>query len=348
MQIYELKLKPISSWITDLTADTIFWHLCWQIKYEFGDEVLEKFLDEMKEKPIFTISDVLPADRLPRILTDFDSEINETTKRWYKRNKRYKNINLISIWDFKNYFLGKEINPDNILNAKKNLKNNNVKFDSLILENKNIINRFTWTTWDNWIYSQESKIPYWLSFSLFIKILNEEKFKEYKKEINWKVITLFDLIKNIFEKTWYWKKKSTWKWVFEIIEDWQISENLKENENWNHILLLSNFIPSKNDPIEWNYKLFTKFPKLGEEFSLEWQNFYKKPLVMIKAWATFTLDNVWEWNRISENDYKWYVWRMIENVEFGEFYRDVETSLEWWRSWNKFRMTKWISWNTVG
>jgi CRISPR-associated protein Csm4 len=34
-QIYELKLKPQSPWISDLTADTIFGHLCWQIKYEF-------------------------------------------------------------------------------------------------------------------------------------------------------------------------------------------------------------------------------------------------------------------------------------------------------------------------
>ena len=126
MQIYELKLKPISSWITDLTADTIFGHLCWQIKYEFWDKVLEKFLEDMKEKPIFTISDVLPADRLPRPLSEFDSEINEITKRWYKRNKRYKNISLISILDFKNYFLDKKINSGNILNANDVVRYGNI------------------------------------------------------------------------------------------------------------------------------------------------------------------------------------------------------------------------------
>ncbi len=73
-KIYELKLKPVSSWITDLTADTIFGHLCWQIKYHFWSEVLEKFLEEMADKPIFTISDVLPSDRLPRPFTEYDSQ----------------------------------------------------------------------------------------------------------------------------------------------------------------------------------------------------------------------------------------------------------------------------------
>ena len=108
------------------------------------------------------------------------------------------------------------------------------------------------------------------------------------------------------------KKKSSWKWFFEIEnykneqykKDWETFQKEYLKKDWKNILLLSSFIPSKNDPTDWNYKIFTKFPKMWEEFSIEWQNFYKKPLVMIDKWATF------------ENNNKWYVWKMIKNVDF--------------------------------
>ena len=319
--IYELKLKPLSGWITDLTADTIFGHLCWQIKYEFWDEVLKEFLEEMEKEPIFTISDVLPYDRLPRPLTEFDSQNvdfwNPTDNSLYlRRKKKYnKNISFIpedELEKFSNYNKGK---IKNLINNKEFDDEINEKwfYFKKRIENKNIINRFSWTTWDKWIYSQEynefnenskNKVV-----RLLLKDLTNWKLENYK--ILWKEINFFELFKRIFE-IGYWKKKSSWKWQFKV---WNWKEK-KLNLEWNknHILLLSSFIPSSDDPTDWNYKIFTKFPKMWEEFSIEWQNFYKKPLVMISAGSTFLVKkNVWEWKKMSENKNRWYVWKMLKD-----------------------------------
>ncbi len=310
-KIYELKLKPTSSWITDLTADTIFGHLCWQIKYKFSDEVLEKFLKEMEQKPIFTISDVLPANRLPRPLTEYDSQNvdvwNDTDNWLYLKYKKKYNKEIVYIPEdeldkFSNYEPEK---IKNIINNKDFENENNKKWTyfSEKIENKNIVNRLAWTTLENGIYSQWVNEFNENSRNKVVRIL----FKTSKQLDNYKILdeelNFFELLKNVFE-IWYWKKKSSWKWQFKV---WKWKEKNLWKENWNNILLLSLFIPSTDDPTEWNYKLFTKFPKLWEEFSLEWQNFYKKPLVMIQAGSTFKKTNN-----------NWYVWKMIKNVDFAD------------------------------
>ena len=303
MKIYELLLKPISPWITDLTADTIFGHICWQIKYKFWKDVLEDFLKKMSKKPIFTLSDVLPSDRLPRPLSNFDWDLWEQDEEDFEKNKNYNWLDLIFRQKFKNNYLWKKIERNNIWEIKRKIENQKI-YNWLVknIENKNIIDRKTWITWENGIYSQESTF---ISNSnnelkLYIKIFNLEDFNK---------LNILDLLKKIFEIYGFWKKKSTWKWLFEIKK---INENFKNNFYWvekkvyKNYILLSNFIPSENDSIDWNYKIFTKFPKMWEENSIEWQNFYKKPLIMINFWSTFEKNET----------YDWYVWTMIEKVDF--------------------------------
>jgi len=269
----------------------------------------------MEKEPIFTISDVLPSDRLPRPLTEFDGDLGDLDKEDYETNKKYKEINFLFIDTFKKNFLGKDLKDKDIVWDIKREIEDEKKYNEVLqqIENKNIINRLSGTTGNNWIYSQQvNQLKNTTEkFVLYLKILNQEKFDKYKKEKDWEELTLFDLIKNIFQ-IWYGKKKSSGKWVLEIIEDWK--ESKLNNFNWKNIVLLSSFIPSKNDPTDGNYKIFTKFPKLWEEFSIEWQNFYKKPLVMIDKWATFLVNqNAWEWKKMSENKYKWYVWKMVKD-----------------------------------
>jgi len=292
--IYELKLKPLSWWITDLTADTIFWHLCWQIKYEFWDDVLKEFLEEMEKDPIFVLSDVIFQNNFPKPLVDEIFIKNEKiTEDFYNRNKDFMKDNKILAKYFRKILKSENFWKD-ILKIKEQYVKNKSKIEEDIL-NKNVIDRNSFTTWDNWIYSQSEKKSNY-SCSLYIKVFDEAKLEKYD---------IKKLLKKIFFETWFGKKKSTWKWVFDLVEDWKERKDLVK-ENWNNILLLSNFIPSKNDPINWNYKLMTKFPKLWEEFSLEWLNFYKKPLVMIQSGAIFE----------KNKNYKWYVWRMIKDVDF--------------------------------
>ncbi len=307
-KIYELKLKPISPWITDLTADTIFGHLCWQIKYSFWDEVLENFLEEMAEKPIFTISDILPADRLPRPLTEFDGQnvifgTDTDSKIYLKRKKKYnKEITYISEDGLNKFSSYNSEKIKSIINNRDFEKENNRKWTYFFerIENKNIVNRLAWTTLENGIYSQWINEFNENSRNKVVRILlkTSKQLENYK--ILDKELDFFDLIKTVFE-IWYWKKKSSWKWQFKV---WKWKEKSLWNEQGDNILLLSSFVPSEEDSTKWNYKLFTKFPKLGEEFSIEWNNFYKKPLVMIQSGAAF------------RNNWSWYVGKMIKDVDF--------------------------------
>ena len=313
--IYELKLKPLSWWITDLTADTIFWHLCWQIKYEFWDEVLKEFLKEMEKEPIFVLSDVLPADRLIKPFTEFDGDIKNDLstlwdkklflKYWKKYKKEIKYISEDDLNKFSDYTKEKILN---YINNKDFINENNTywKYFGEDLENKNVIDRNSFTTWDNGIYSQNFFFFKENEKNKVVKIL----LKKIKKDVNlenyeilWKKVNFLELIKNIF-KIWFWKKKSSWKWQFQVW-DWKEKNDLVK-ENGKNILLLSSFIPLENNSIKGNYKLITKFPKMWEDFSTEWQNFYKKPIVMIQSWSVF------------ENNWNWYVWKMIKNVDFQD------------------------------
>ncbi|MDP2090944.1 MAG: hypothetical protein Q8K30_05110 [Candidatus Gracilibacteria bacterium] len=302
-QIYELKLKPLSPWISDLTADTIFGHLCWQIKYEFGKEVLEKFLKEMAIKPIFTISDVLPADRLPRPISDFDGDIkfNKTYEDNFislKKSKKFnKEINYI---DENNLTKFKDINKEDLLKIREdeNYLNNNNKNNTYYsegIENKNIINRNTGITSEGGIYSQNyiyfNENSRNKALRVFLKVFNENSLEEYN---------IMENIKNIFS-IGYGKKKSQGKGYFKV-GDWNEYTKIQQNTG-NKFLLLSNFIPSNKDSTNGNYNTFTKFPKMGEEFSSEGQNFYKKPMIMIKSGATFE----------KGNNYEGYVGKMIDN-----------------------------------
>jgi hypothetical protein len=258
----------------------------------------------MTDKPIFTISDVLPTDRLPRPLSEFDWDMWEQDKDDFDTNKKYKWLEFVYQETFKNKILWNNLDNYNLWSIKKSIENEK-KYNWIEknINNKNIINRNTWSTTENWIYSYEDNFITNSNneFRLFIKIFDLEKFGKYE---------IIKLLKNIFELTWFWKKKSTWKWLFNIEN---INENFKESFYWDkniedlkNYILLSNFIPSENDSTNWNYKIFTKFPKMWEENSIAWQNFYKKPLIMLEAWATFEKDE----------NYKWYVWKIIKDVDF--------------------------------
>jgi len=131
MTIYELKLKPLSGWITDLTADTIFGHLCWQIKYKFWEDILEEFLKEMKESPIFIISDVIFQNNYPKPLLDENFvKLEKLNKDFYNRNKEFLKDEKILNKIFRKIINSKDLQKD-ILDIKNKLLS--------VLFNKSII-----------------------------------------------------------------------------------------------------------------------------------------------------------------------------------------------------------------
>lgn len=322
-KILSLTLKPKSGWVTPLQADTIFGHLCWKIKQKEGKEKLEKFLEEMEQKPFFVVSNVFPKGYIPRPRLKYDFIKEEAKKikdgkenKENERNKKEsdeknvmneefdkikdydKEINLIKIEDLKDYFNFSEIKK---IESKEEREKKGKEEINKIMEKvkiiqsygkdreiKTTISRFTSTT-------LEEQGPYSLPYFslkeegelwLLMKVFGEgEVIKEDK---------IKEYLKLVFTEG-FGKRKSIGKGVFEVIEDWKefkIKEGEKEinleNEEGKYCLSLSNFVPNKNDPTDGFYEIFVKYGKLGEERSIAGSgNFYKKPLIMIKEGATF-------------------------------------------------------------
>jgi len=303
-EIYSLKLTPKSGWATPLQADTIFGHLCWQIKQSEGEEVLEKFLAAMEKSPIFTLSNGFPFDYIPRpiLADDFIKEcVGDKTKmgeefdaiKDFSKKTRLIKINELS--GYQNSF-GADGNAK-IARMKK--LNEAVKDMPAIKNGRGFhaaINRFSSTTDDEehapfavpcqYLDAKDGDGSLWI----LIKVFDESLLKEYQ---------IKDRLKQVFEGG-YGKKKSVGLGCFDA-DDWK-EVKFCENENGTNIVLLSNFVPADGDPYQGMYDIFVKYGKLGEERSIAGgQNFYKKPIVMIKECASF-------------NEAREYVGRMIKDI----------------------------------
>lgn len=330
-KILSLTLKPKSGWVTPLQADTIFGHLCWKIKQEEGKDKLEGFLGEMAEKPFFVISNVFPQEYIPRprleeeFKKEKDGNKEEMAKEFDSIKDFQKNIKWIKIEELKNFSesaFNDAVRDKIMADVKKEKIPQSFSRDREI---KTTISRFTSTTLEE---QGPYSLPYYYlsekkqgegekaggkqqdkenALWLLMKVFDEDKISEYK-------------IKKYLElvfKEGYGKRKSIGKGVFEIIkndkgeEDWQ---NIKIPENQNqpkYLLLLSNFVPNKDDPTNGLYEIFVKYGKLGEEKSIAGSgNFYKKPLIMLKEGATFKIDS-------PNYNYKEYLGRMLKGKEIS-------------------------------
>lgn len=85
MKIYKIKWKLKSPLATDLQSDTIFGHICWQIRYLYGEDKLTEFLKKLREGPYFTVSAGFPnykeKERLPFFKVSEDSPKLENKER---------------------------------------------------------------------------------------------------------------------------------------------------------------------------------------------------------------------------------------------------------------------------
>ncbi len=306
-KIHSLTLKPKSPWITPLQADTIFGHLCWKIVQNESKEKLEGFLKDMKSEPFFLISNGFPCGYISRPRLEFEFRKEEKSGKGemraeFERAKKYaKNINFIKIGDLKEYFFRfSEIEDMKIEEGEKE-KEAKKQIDKIMEEMakrsekkecqpqsfekdreiKTTINRFTSTTLED---QGPYPLPYFSSKGelwILIKVIDEEKFKEYNIKEN---------LKKVFSEG-YGKRKSIGRGVFEIVRYCE-EEKIFQNPIGKRYLLLSNFIPNKKDPSNGLYEIFVKYGKLGEEKSIAGAgNFYKKPLIMIKEGATFKVNN---------------------------------------------------------
>lgn len=285
---YNLKIKITlkSSVITPFHSDTIFGHICWGYRYQFGErEFLDNFIPAFNtETPSIILSNAFPESYLPMPILPHDKQ-NLT-------DYKFKHLKYIDRDRFK------ELNSNGI--TKRNVfevyKDNNLEYLPVTEEFLHTsIDRISGSALEKHLYQQEETFYAENTvFDLYCKIyypMTPEKFNKCLEYIN---ISGFG------------KDKSSGKGNVELkITDESVDFSLN---NPNAFMNLSNYVPKKDDPVNGNYDIFTKFGKLGGDFANSPHDGsgiikpFKKPVLMIKPGSTFYTDNCKEfYGRVVDN-----------------------------------------------
>lgn len=242
MKLLKLTIKPKSLFATPLQGDTIFGQICWNIRYLYSEEKLEKILKDYEKEPFLIVSDGFRSGYLPK--PKFPKKILGETDLTKKKEYRKK------IWlKIDDFFSAK------FENAKKD---DEVAFKKVFAEVKNSINYKTFTTGENFAPFVNEVIEYLNEVDIYFLIQN------YEKEI----LEAFETL----GKIGYGKDSSTGKGRFEIVKKEDVTKYLKPS---NIYMALSAF-SLKNVEENVYYDTFVKFPKSRGDL----KNPFKNPIVL--------------------------------------------------------------------
>ncbi len=293
------RIKLLSRLRTPLQSDTIFGHLCWGIKYLFGEEKLISFLKYMAKEPLIKIScgfpkDCLPMPVLPPMsktqLRNIAYQIGKTKADNEQqalfiglveiKSVRKRSFISIDIWQR----LRKELDEYSLTVAlinepkkdRDNLLYQSIHPHTTISRNEGIVME------EGGLYfEREWWAPPEAEFDLYVWFKDQE------------VKSLWDKIwKDYIEATGFGKDKSTGAGHIKISEDNSFDTSLFHLDNansWMSISLLGfERLPLSNAL----YKPTLKFGKLGGDYAVYSPtggkvNPFKKPLIMLEPGAVF-------------------------------------------------------------
>lgn len=281
---YTLTINLKSSLITHFQSDTLFGHICWAIRFLYGESSgkLDEFLASYKNQDMhpLIISNGFPKGFLPKPVIspihpdDLDGIVGRED-RIGKAGiiKEIKDLEYIPKEIFIELIKTGSLNPKRLFNALflhygKN-KGTLLKEIPMVIQH-NSINRLNQT-----------------ATGLFFQ---EERFFEKggnSFEIYLKTSMPFDEIEGIFHfisEQGYGRDKSTGKGHFEF--DIKEGIDLPESDHPNAFMTLSSYIPHDKAPTNGHYRLIHKYGKLGGTFAIG-KNPFKMPLIMFAAGSTF-------------------------------------------------------------
>ncbi len=262
MKLYKVILKLTSPYATDWQADTIWGHLCWALRFAYGEPALTDFIAEYeKEGPPLLVSNGFPGDFLPRPILP-DKPVTERTA--FSKAKTQKNIKWLTLDEFTRTQNGEE--PD--LSEKDS--------GTLSVTLKNQINRLTSTTGGN----EGKNTGYLFSFNQYYG----EIVSIYLKIADDFVKTTEELFQNL-SKSGYGKRKTVGYGQFGI-QSFEEFRGFKSPPKANGFVSLSNFVPAVDDPTLGYWEILVKYGKLGEDYAIT-GNPHKKPLLMFRAGSCF-------------------------------------------------------------
>lgn len=287
MQLYKLKIHPLSSFCTKLQSDTFFGAFCWSYKYIFGEEKLEKFiLDCTNGQPPIVFSDAFPSGYVPLPLgiaslnrNFIDTKTKEDGKANYQYNKKIKKAEFITLekleWLSQNRFSITENVEDNKL-TDSILENPFVEHDTV----RNMVSR------DSGVVEKHdeagslyAQTEYFAKSDLQLDVYLRSDLEE--TEIR-KVLELMFLLG-------IGGKKSVGKGRF-ALDSVEKMEEFNTGATPNAYLMLSSYIPKKEESSKGYYSTFVKTPMLDREYSNQ-KNPFKKPLLFVKSGAVFFVEN---------------------------------------------------------
>ena len=279
MKLYRLTYKLGSAVASEWHSDTFFGHLCWALRYLEGEKALVEFLEAyQRNSPPLIISSGFPGEFLPNPLLppsrSFPSKLADAYAL-YRKEKARKEVKLISLEDFNKFLKGEEFSAredKRPIERRVILKNQLNRLSGATGEKGNLYN------FEEIFLRAQGQEPPCISFYVKLK----EEFKERAER-------LFNLISEMG----YGKRKSAG--YGEIKEmDFKPFSGFKSPQKPNGFIILSNFIPAKDDPKEGSWRAITKYGKLGEGFA-SYQNPFKQPLVMFTPGSIFYDSQPKEW-----------------------------------------------------
>lgn len=310
-EIYKIILNQKSGLLTELQSDTIFGHLCWRMLEMFGKDILEEFLILFQNNPVFTISNNLfEKDNIvyfPKpLFTNIKKEVKKLTKveklEQMCKFKERKSKNFINIESLNFYLSGNYDDFEKCIDKSINIKS----FEEHLRTNVQI-SRDSFSSEDGKLFSyapkylnsniSEKEIP--VNICLLVKVIDKVNYEKFKCE---------DLLKEVFE-IGYGKKKSSGFGEFDII-DFKIYSEIKEADEANSYMNLSNYLPSAEDRISNAfYDYHVKYGKMGEQLAQS-ENPFKNPIIFFKPGSVFFSNNL-----------KDYYGRCTENSEISELHK---------------------------
>lgn len=268
MKTYRAQIRMTGSYISKLQSDTIFGGLCWAYKSVAGEKAFMEMLDCCKSgTPPFVVSDLFPANLLPRPLLRLTTATPDTASKKVllenlNKAKIVKDINWLTFAEFQAIVTGKNIIPK----AKQ-------PTDKTVLTLHNTISRMTNTTLDEGgLYDLPETFSAVNSMTMYLRV----------KE-GWENIVKESL--ELLGETGIGKRRSTGKGGFKVLSFEEFA-GFPPLKNTNSFVSLSHFVPAPDDPQQGFYKTLIKYPKLDREYAIS-SNPFKYPLMLFVPGSTF-------------------------------------------------------------
>ena len=285
MTLYRAVLAPESPLASPLHSDTLFGAFCWAWVRRFGRESLEENLifPSLAGSPPLIFSNVFPHEAFPLPLGCYDLDNRFETvldkgerRKRYQEGKKLKSARYIA-WD-----------------AFDRIRRGEWRgFTSELVQGAGE----TVTTLHNTV-SRESGTVEKLEDSGSLFGLDRQYFTPSDRFDCYLLSNLsMDTLRDILTLTLtlgVGADKSTGCGVCRLESLIAVPELLLPLEGANAVLMLSNFLPAREDPTEGWYQTFPKYPKLDLELAAGEYPF-KKPLLFLKAGSLFRTPSPKSW-----------------------------------------------------